>query len=234
MAFMLPRPLASLVLLASLGCVWVGCGGGDDAVPGAEGGDGDDPATTPGDSAFGPRDGGGDDSEFDAAFGPGGDGGVVGDGGDNPDECLDPADQGDTPAAAKTLPDLDDGVDDSLPLRGVLNGSDDEDFFVVKMNDTAGGVLHPYMTSKTSGVEICMFPQCASDPAKTDFSSCRKGTLIDKAGPNGMSGCCSASPGELEVQAGCSGFGLNDSLKVFIRVKQSANKCTSYEVGYHG
>lgn len=142
------------------------------------------------------------------------------------DTCVDKNDPGSSESTAKALPDTTDGVDNKTMVTGVLNGQVDVDFYKLKVSDVSTGMLGPDLAIETAGTEMCVFVNCISAGAST--VKCSSGVAATSAG--GFKGCCAAGPNQIVPDWNCNG--INDSAELYIRVKQTAAKCTPYSWSY--
>jgi hypothetical protein len=204
------------------GC-WMGCGADngdptddDPTVPTSTTPTSKPDPTTPGDFEADFPDAGDDDASID----PTPDGG---------DTCIDNGDPGSAENAAKTLPDTDDSQNTAIDVTGVLSSSVDVDFYSLNASDTFGHELQPAFAIATPGTEMCVFVNCLS--GTTNFDSCSSGVAATSGG--GFPGCCAAGPGQPIPSWTCGGFTQSDdSAQLFIRIRQTAEACTSYSFSY--
>lgn len=214
----------SRIPLVVLGAVvlavgWLGCAGGDE-----EGG-GVDPGPSPTSATSTSKPEPTTRPDFEAGFvepdasidDPTPDGG---------DTCVDKNDVGGNEALAKALPDTNDGVDTPSTVQSVLNGAVDVDYYKLKMSDVSSGVTNADIQNKTAGVELCAFVKCAS--GTTTINGCTGGVVT--SGPIGMKGCCTTGISTASPDWNCPG--INDSVEIYFRVKQTAATCKNYSFSY--
>jgi len=167
--------------------------------------------------------------DFEAGFVEGPDaGGNVDPTPDGGDTCVDNSDPGSSEVTATKLPDTDDGVDTVTTVTGVLNGPVDVDFYKFSLTD-GFSILGTDIQIKTSGVEMCVFVKCKAGP--TTLSGCTGGVKTTAPG-TGTEGCCANGPSTVSPDWDCTGFTDDDSADFFVRVKQTADKCTNYSWSY--
>ncbi|MBI3073554.1 MAG: hypothetical protein HYY84_15695 [Deltaproteobacteria bacterium] len=114
-------------------------------------------------------------------------------------------------------------------LKGTLRGNIDMDVFRF---DGTQVPLHqpiPTATIKTAGVDYCMFVVCKK--GVTQLVGCPAGTRVKGAFVGMGKGCCRDKPGQLSVNFNCVGT-TDESATVFMRLEQTENRCTDYEVTY--
>jgi hypothetical protein len=127
------------------------------------------------------------------------------------------------------LPGIDDCDGSGGTKTGVANGTIDTDFYHFKASDTLGCVISPTASTKTTGIELCMFSKCLAGTG-TDFKGCSKGT--ETTSSLGTKGCCVNTPGTLAYDYNCNGT-TDESADVFIRVKGTTAACQVYSFAYN-
>jgi hypothetical protein len=207
-----------------VGAALFGC-----AAASSDGGGADDPGdpSAPGtkhDEAPRP----GFDASFDSASPDGGPPEPSRDGGAGP--CIDDDDPGGSENVAKALPGTTDCDDKPKNVGGVLNGPVDVDYYRLTVTDKLGCSVETDFESPTSGVELCVFVKCLNGTT-TNVSGCNGG--VQKTSEIGMKGCCATTPGKAIPNWDCGGITDNDSADIFVRVKQTANRCLPYTISYH-
>jgi hypothetical protein len=216
------RVRSQLLLLAfvAVGVGWLGCASSeDDPVDG--------PLVTPSSTKTSPEPT--TRPDFEAGFVEAEtDGGNVDPTPDGGDTCVDNGDPGSSEISATKLNDTDDGVDTVTTTTGVLNGPVDVDFYKFGFADGFGGVIGTDIQNKTSGVEMCVFVKCKSGPTTM---TCATGAKTTAPG-TGTEGCCVTGPGTANPDWDCEGITDDDSADFFIRIKQTADKCTNYSFSY--
>lgn len=145
------------------------------------------------------------------------------------DACIDKDDQGSSETTAKVLPSTSDSDNTTKSVKAVLNGPVDVDFFKLYMADNFTSSVDANFQIETAGVEMCVFVKCAS--GTTSVTGCSGGVLSTSS--IGTKGCCATGPSQATPQWDCPGLTDDDSADFYIRLKQSANKCTSYSWTYH-
>jgi hypothetical protein len=145
---------------------------------------------------------------------------------DGGDTCIDKDDPGGAENVAKALPDTTDAQNTPITVKGIMNGPVDVDFYRLKVADTAGHFLQPDLQTPTSGIEMCVFVKCPSGPSNVTCSA----PAVKKTSDIGTEGCCGSGPSSVTPGWNCSG--LNDSAELFIRIKQTGDKCLPYSFSY--
>ncbi len=155
----------------------------------------------------------------------------VEDSGPPPDSgtCYDPGDPGGSESTAKDLPNIDDCDGSGGTKTGVAAGVVDTDFYHFKASDTFLCTISPTASSKTAGLELCMFSKCQTGTS-TDFQGCTQGT--EKTSSLGVKGCCVNTPGTLAYDYNCNGT-TDEAADVFIRVKGTTDACQVYSFSYN-
>ncbi len=114
-------------------------------------------------------------------------------------------------------------------LKGTLRGNIDMDVFRFDGTQVLFHQPIPTATLKTSGVDYCMFVVCKK--GVTQLLGCPAGTRAKGAFVGMGKGCCRDKPGKLSVNFNCTGT-TDESATVFMRLEQTENRCTDYEVTY--
>lgn len=209
-----------LVSIVITGVAWMGCATSNGDSTGEEE-PGPVPTATNKDAA--PR------PDFEAGFPTDDAGGNVDPTPDGGDTCLDNGDPGGAENTAKQLPDTNDGQNNPITVKGVLNGPVDVDFYKLSMSDNTGSLIGADLQTQTSGVEFCVYVKCKGG-GETTVSGCNGGVL--KTSDIGTKGCCATGPSQATPNWDCKGFTDDDSADFFIRVRQTQDKCTAYTWSY--
>lgn len=132
--------------------------------------------------------------------------------------------------SAVSLKNIDDCDSSGGSFNGVVAGATDPDFWHFTGSDKIGCVVDASASTKTTGVRLCVFVSCSA--GTTSIKSCPKGTPATS--PGGVSGCCSDSAGNVEVEHTCPLPGADDGADVYLRVDApGATACVPYAVTYH-
>jgi hypothetical protein len=113
-------------------------------------------------------------------------------------------------------------------LTGVTGPGDPDNFKFDGIDDLGLCVVDVGAKTEDSGFRLCVFASCKA--GATSFGSCTGGTQEEI---DGVTGCCTTAPGEVEIDYDCTGTPTdNDSATGIVRV-DSATACTPYTVDYH-
>jgi hypothetical protein len=114
-------------------------------------------------------------------------------------------------------------------IQGVLEGTDDVDWFTYHGADNFGAVVDPTRTVTAQGtISVCKYLVCDSDPAAT-VVPCPQGTNPSLTG-SGIPGCCATNVG-FTIALDCPGS--DDSATVLIQLLTDDDACVPYSLGYH-
>lgn len=134
---------------------------------------------------------------------------------------------GATLATAVRVPTIDDCDGSARSVSGTLAGPTDAAWFVFRGNDTVGCAVDATVTSKTTGVRLCVFARCNVTP--TTYKGCRDG---EKTVLGADTGCCGVEVASL--QHACGAGTTDDTADVYVRVDApTAAACLPYSFGYH-
>jgi hypothetical protein len=150
--------------------------------------------------------------------------------------CIDDGDPGGVESLAKGLADTNDCEDEYKTVSGVAKGAVDVDFYKLSAKDEGPSFSHPTGCSldtdfqaETAGTELCVFMRCKN--SVDAVTGCDQGTPATSA--LGMKGCCVAGPGRALPTWDCPGVTDNDSVDIFLRVRQlKGDKCLPYKFRY--
>jgi hypothetical protein len=203
-----------------LGVVWLGCANANNGDPAVE-----DPGPVPTSTSTSPKDAS-PHPDFEAGF-P--DAGTIDPTPEGGDPCIDKNDPGASETTATALPDTDDAQNNPITVQGIMNGPVDIDFYKLKVADLSFHDLVPDLSIATTGTEMCVFLTCLS--GTTNFKGCTTGAQSTSG--IGDQGCCTAGPGTANPNWSCGGLTqTDDSAQLYIRIKQTADKCLPYSFSY--
>lgn len=131
---------------------------------------------------------------------------------------------------AVRLPTIDDCDGSGRSVSGTLAGPTDAAWFVFRGSDTVGCAVDATVSTRTSGLRLCVFARCAT--GATTYKGCRDG---EKTVLGADTGCCGVDLVSLQhACGGTSGGTTDDTADVYVRVEApSATACLPYSVGYH-
>lgn len=113
-------------------------------------------------------------------------------------------------------------------LTGVTGPNDADNFKFDGIDDLGLCLVDVGAKTEDSGFRLCVFATCKM--GATSFNSCTGGTQEEI---DGVTGCCTDAPGEVEIDYDCTGTPTdNDSATGVVRV-DSATACTPYVVDFH-
>ncbi|MDB4933557.1 MAG: hypothetical protein JWP87_529 [Labilithrix sp.] len=216
---------SQLFLLAAViaGVGWLGCATNGDA------GENEPEPATSGTATSKPDPGtrpdfeAGFPDEPDSGTGTGGDPTPPGGG----DTCVDNGDPGGAENVAKMLPNTDDAQNTAISVSGVVNGAVDVDFYKLHVEDKSFHLLQPDLEATSSGVEMCVFVRCDTTGASGVTCSA---PAVAKKSDLGTDGCCATGPAKVTPGWDCNS--TTDSATLFIRIKQTVDKCEPYSFSY--
>lgn len=113
-------------------------------------------------------------------------------------------------------------------LTGVTGPNDADNFKFDGIDDLGLCVVGVGAKTEDTGFRLCVFASCKT--GATNFVGCTGGTQEEV---DGVTGCCTAAPGDVDIDYDCTGTPTdNDSATGIVRV-DSATACTPYVVDYH-
>jgi len=130
---------------------------------------------------------------------------------------------------ATYLGEMDDCDGTGLGFSGILNGSDDVDFFRIWLNDVTLCTVDPVITmAPGAGFVICVYVECASGEAEIVFSSPAYADISSQ----GFPGLC-IDDSVLAFEYTCTGA-ISEDADLWIKVGTTAPGCVSYSTAAHG
>jgi hypothetical protein len=154
-------------------------------------------------------------------------GGAGGSGGAGGAACIDTGagEPNDTEASAVYLGMITDEDRMGGAITGVLMNAADVDWYTYNGTDVSAGLVDPERVFDGNTMRVCKFAECI-DGGPTDII-CHDATSATS--PSGRPGCCATQTFWMEVDCSTS----DDDARIYIRVDQPTNDCTSYSITYH-
>ena len=114
----------------------------------------------------------------------------------------------------------------AIQFTAAFPSSADVDFYRYFGMDYSASNENPILsiTNNSSDVDGCIYASC--NEGDSIFDSCSNGYSSTM---NGMPGCCSTNPVNMELQFYCSGGSYNDA-DVYIRVQSQTDGCNEYDL----
>ena len=161
-------------------------------------------------------------------------------GGGSGSTCNDtgPGEANDTFATATQLSGVDD-CDDAKSVSGVINGSDDADWYFFDQTEDVFAVCatdptRTWSQSAGSSMRVCKYVVCQTGD-KPDFD-CPNGTSdATSPEPKLLPGCCGTTPFEIGGLLGLDCPGSNDVVTVYLEIDEKdgpAELCNQYTLNY--
>lgn len=140
----------------------------------------------------------------------------------------DDSEPNDNEGEALELDPIDDTDSSGSQLGGILEGSEDEDWFSYEVTDGSLAILEPQRILNADGpIRLCKYYRCNTEQASK--AVCDAGADTDLLA-DGTSGCC-ADDQDVAMDVECTTG--DDSGTVFVRLSTTANACVSYTVDYN-
>jgi hypothetical protein len=135
-----------------------------------------------------------------------------------------------TEAEAPFLGTIDDWDQSGQMAFGVLEDTDDVDWFHYFGTDEVGFIVDPERQVFSSGqTRLCKYVECWNGLAQT-VVTCPSGTTTDTS-PDGRPGCCSFTAFAVH-DVNCVST-IDEDLDVYVRIDQPSAACLSYTLQYH-
>lgn len=152
-----------------------------------------------------------------------------------PPDCIDQAlgePNGAESQAFKLQPGaVEDCDDDGGSIHGVIQGSEDVDWFFYQGSDTLPCLVDPARgwVASQPGLRVCKYAFCTS--AETDVG-CPSGST-ESTSPGGRAGCCGNAPFEIDLNCGGS---FDEHAEIYLRIDHPGGDdttCNEYDLSFH-